>query len=214
MAVYYYISCPKQATNFLNKASLYNVDFKKNESILTEDQLVRGCVLKHEAAQKAVFELYAGKMLGVCMRYARNNADAEDMLQDAFIKVFDKIKQFKGEGSFEGWIRKIVVNTALKKYSLIRYDKEISGHDGVDADHYLSTEPGAYAHLSEKELLQLINNLPDGYRFVFNMYVIEGYSHDEIAKMLGIQSGTSRSQLAKARMMLQKQILKGQKLAV
>ena len=181
---------------------------------MTEDQLVRGCVLKNETAQKAVFDLYAGKMLGVCLRYARNNADAEDMLQDAFIKVFDKIKQFKSEGSFEGWIRKIVVNTALKKYTLIRYDKEISGHEGVDADHYFSTEPGAYAHLSEKELLLIINKLPDGYRFVFNMYVIEGYSHDEIATLLGIQSGTSRSQLAKARMMLQKQILQIQKQAV
>ena len=198
----------------MKKASLYSVDFKKNESILTEDQLVRGCVLKNEAAQKAVFDLYAGKMLGVCMRYARNNADAEDMLQDAFIKVFDKIKQFKGEGSFEGWIRKIVVNTALKKYTLIRYDKEIIGHEGVDAEHFFSTEQGAYAHLSEKELLQLINKLPDGYRFVFNMYVIEGYSHDEIATLLGIQSGTSRSQLAKARMLLQKQILQIQKQAV
>jgi len=198
----------------LKKASLYNVDFKKNESILTEDQLVKGCVLKNEAAQKAVFDLYAGKMLGVCMRYARNNADAEDMLQDAFIKVFDKIKQFKGEGSFEGWIRKIVVNTALKKYTLIRYDKEIIGHEGVDAEHFFSTEQVAYSHLSEKELLQLINKLPDGYRFVFNMYVIEGYSHDEIATMLGIQSGTSRSQLAKARMLLQKQILQIQKQAV
>jgi RNA polymerase sigma-70 factor (ECF subfamily) len=198
----------------LKKASLYSVDFKKNESILTEDQLVRGCVLKNEAAQKAVFDLYAGKMLGVCMRYARNNADAEDMLQDAFIKVFDKIKQFKGEGSFEGWIRKIVVNTALKKYTLIRYDKEIIGHEGVDAEHFFSTEQVAYSHLSEKELLQLINKLPDGYRFVFNMYVIEGYSHDEIATMLGIQSGTSRSQLAKARMLLQKQILQIQKQAV
>jgi RNA polymerase sigma-70 factor (ECF subfamily) len=198
----------------LKKASLYSVDFKKNESILTEDQLVRGCVLKNEAAQKAVFDLYAGKMLGVCMRYARNNADAEDMLQDAFIKVFDKIKQFKGEGSFEGWIRKIVVNTALKKYTLIRYDKEIIGHEGVDAEHFFSTEQVAYSHLSEKELLQLVNKLPDGYRFVFNMYVIEGYSHDEIATLLGIQSGTSRSQLAKARMLLQKQILQIQKQAV
>lgn len=181
---------------------------------MTEDQLVRGCVLKNEAAQKAVFDLYAGKMLGVCMRYARNYADAEDMLQDAFIKVFDKIKQFKGEGSFEGWIRKIVVNTALKKYTLIRYDKEIIGHEGVDAEHFFSTEQVAYSHLSEKELLQLINKLPDGYRFVFNMYVIEGYSHDEIATLLGIQSGTSRSQLAKARMLLQKQILQIQKQAV
>jgi len=198
----------------LKKASLYNVVFNQNEHNLTQDQLVKGCLHKNETAQKAVFDLYASKMLGVCQRYARNHADAEDILQDAFIKVFDKIKQFKGEGSFEGWIRKIVVNTALKKYSLIRYDKEITSHESVDADQYYTTEPAAYSHLTEKELLVLINNLPDGYRLVFNLYVIEGYSHDEIASLLGIQSGTSRSQLAKARMMLQKQLSQLQKLAV
>ncbi len=152
-------------------------------------------------------------MLGVCHRYARNSADAEDILQDAFIKVFAKIYQFKFEGSFEGWIRKIVVNTALKKYSLLRYEKELSGYEINDRDES-GMEPSAYAHITEKELLELINNLPDGYRLVFNLYVIEGYQHDEIAEMLGIQSGTSRSQLVKARSMLQKQILQIQKVAV
>ena len=152
-------------------------------------------------------------MLGVCHRYARNSADAEDILQDAFIKVFDKMHQFKFEGSFEGWIRRIVVNTALKKYSLRRYEKEVVGYEIKDKDES-SMEPSAYAHLNQKEIMNLINTLPDGYRLIFNLYVIEGYQHDEIAEMLGIQSGTSRSQLVKARNMLQKQILLLQKVAV
>ena len=152
-------------------------------------------------------------MLGVCHRYARNAADAEDILQDAFIKVFEKIHQFKFEGSFEGWIRKIVVNTALKKYTLSRYQKEVNGYESNEK--YDSTEdPAAYINLTQKDLLALINKLPDGYRLVFNMYVIEGYQHDEIAEMLKIQPGTSRSQLVKARNMLQKQIAQQQKIAV
>ena len=152
-------------------------------------------------------------MLGVCNRYARNSGDAEDILQDAFIKVFDKIRQFKFEGSFEGWIRRIMVNTALKKYSLRRYEKEVSGFEITDRNES-GMEPSAYAHLTQKELMELINNLPDGYRLIFNLYVIEGYQHDEIAAMLRIQPGTSRSQLVKARNMLQKQLLQLQKIAV
>ena len=152
-------------------------------------------------------------MLGVCNRYARNSADAEDILQDSFIKVFDKIYQFKSEGSFEGWIRRIVVNTALKKYSLRRYEKEVPGYEVTDRDESI-LEPSGYGHWTEKDLLALVNNLPDGYRIIFNLYVIEGYQHDEIAAMLNIQPGTSRSQLVKARNMLQKQILQQQKVAV
>ena len=165
------------------------------------------------SCQKEIFNRFAGRMLGVCNRYARNSADAEDILQDAFIKVFDKIHQFKFEGSFEGWIRRIAVNTALKKYSLRRYEKEVVGYELKDRDES-SMDPSAYAHLTEKDLLALINNLPDGYRLIFNLYVIEGYQHDEIAAMLGIQPGTSRSQLVKARTMLQKQITQLQKVAV
>ena len=180
---------------------------------MTEDELIRGCLQQNASCQKEVFNRFAGRMLGVCNRYARNSADAEDILQDAFIKVFDKIFQFKSEGSFEGWIRKIVVNTALKKYSLRRYEKEVVGYEIKDRDES-SMEPSAYGHLSEKDLLNLINTLPDGYRLVFNLYVVEGYQHDEIAEMLNIQSGTSRSQLVKARNMLQKQIIQLQKVAV
>jgi len=180
---------------------------------LTEDELIKGCIRDEAACQKEVFDRYASRMLGVCHRYARSSADAEDILQDSFIKVFGKIKQFKSEGSFEGWIRKIVVNTAIKKYSLTRYNKELVGYE-VNDNLQPAAEPVAYGHLTEKDLMGLINNLPDGYRLIFNLYVIEGYQHDEIAEVLGIQPGTSRSQLVKARTMLQKQILELQKVAV
>ena len=180
---------------------------------MTEDELINGCIRENAACQKEVFNRYAGHMLGVCQRYARNTDDAQDILQDSFIKVFSKIGQFKFEGSFEGWIRKIVVNTALKKYSLVRYSKELTGYE-VNENNGGNVDPAAYAHLTEKDLLVLINSLPDGYRLIFNLYVIEGYQHEEIASMLGIQPGTSRSQLVKARTMLQKQILQLQKVAV
>ena len=180
---------------------------------MTEEELIKGCIRENAACQKEVFNRFAGHMLGVCQRYARNTGDAEDILQDAFIKVFNKMGQFKFEGSFEGWIRRIVVNTALKKYSLIRYDKEFTGYD-ISESQEGTSDPAAYSHLTEKDLLVLINNLPDGYRLIFNLYVIEGYQHEEIAAMLGIQPGTSRSQLVKARTMLQKQILELQKVAV
>ena len=180
---------------------------------MTENELIRGCLREEATCQKELFNRYAGRMLGVCNRYARNSGDAEDILQDAFIKVFEKIGQFKFEGSYEGWIRRIMVNTALKKYSLRRYEKEVIGYEIKDRDES-GMEPSAYAHLTQKELMELINNLPDGYRLIFNLYVIEGYQHDEIAAMLRIQPGTSRSQLVKARNMLQKQLLQLQKIAV
>jgi RNA polymerase sigma factor (sigma-70 family) len=180
---------------------------------LTENQLIKACIKEDAASQKEVFDRFSGRMLTVCLRYARSSADAEDILQDAFIKVFDKMHQFKFEGSFEGWIRRIVVNTALKKYSLRRYEKEVVGYEIKDKDES-SVEASAYTDLTAKELMDLINALPSGYKLIFNLYVIEGYQHDEIAEMLGIQPGTSRSQLVKARNMLQKQILELQKIAV
>ncbi len=180
---------------------------------MTDEELIRGCIREDATCQKEVFNRYAGRMLGVCHRYARTAADAEDILQDAFIKVFDKIHQFKFEGSFEGWIRRIIVNTALKKYTLRRYEKEVVGYEVKDKDES-GMEPTAYSHLTQKEILDLINNLPEGYKLIFNLYVIEGFQHEEIAEMLGIQPGTSRSQLVKARTMLQKQITELQKIAV
>ena len=176
---------------------------------MTDEELIKGCIRKEARCQKGVFDRYAGRLLGVCHRYARNSADAEDILQDSFIKIFDKITQFKGEGSFEGWMRRIVVNTALKKYSLTRYSKETSFFD-MPERYESGQDEKIHDHLSEKEIIAMISKLPDGYRMVFNLYVIEGYPHDEIAEMLNIQPGTSRSQLVKARLMLQKQIKESQ----
>lgn len=198
----------------MQKASIYQVGVNGISTILTEDQLIKGCKRRDPVAQRAVFDLYAGRMLGVCERYARNYADAEDILQDAFIKVFEKVVQFKSEGSFEGWIRKIVVNTALKKYQLSRYSKEVLEEEVSVKEEQVDGDPAAYQQLTEKDILRLIHELPDGYRIIFNLYVIEGYRHEEIAELLGIQSGTSRSQLAKARLMLQKQIIALQQIAI
>ncbi len=181
---------------------------------MTDAELIKGCIREDAGCQKNLFTRYAGSLLGVSYRYARNREDAEDILQDAFIKIFKKLEQFKGDGSFEGWMRKIVVNTALKKYTVSRYSKEFSVQEVKDpADADMNDVP-AFNHLTEKDLLALINNLPDGYRLIFNMYIIEGYRHEEIADMLGIQPGTSRSQLVKARQLLQKEIIKMQKIAV
>ena len=200
------------ATFYSTKESAY-YNRSYQTIILTETDIIKGCINQHAGCQKELYNRYAGKMLGVCQRYARIGADAEDMLQESFIKIFNKMHQFKFEGSFEGWIRRIVVNTALKKYSLARYSKEVTGVEIKDSQEVFG-EAAAYGHLTEKDLLVLISNLPDGYRLIFNMYVIEGYAHEEIAEMLHIQAGTSRSQLVKARTMLQKQLLEIQKVAV
>ena len=178
---------------------------------MTEYELIKGCIKRDPACQRLLFEQFAGKMMTVCLRYAHDSMEAEDMMQDGFIRVFNYIDQFKFEGSFEGWIRRIIVNSALKHLQKKRLNfKEIndSTQDAPRIDSY------AYSNLGEDELMKLINQLPDGYRTIFNLNVIEGYSHEEIAKMLDIQPSTSRSQLVKARKMLQTQILNLQKIAV
>jgi RNA polymerase sigma-70 factor (ECF subfamily) len=142
-------------------------------------------------------------MYAVCLRYARTPSDAADILQEGFLKVFSKLSQFHFQGSFEGWIRRIMVHTALRTYQRRRYDAEQAGTDAlIEA----SVEPDVISTLSEAELLRMIADLPEGYRFVFNLVAIEGYSHAEAAAMLGIQESTSRSQLAKARKLLMEQV--------
>jgi RNA polymerase sigma-70 factor (ECF subfamily) len=158
-----------------------------------------------------VFDKFAGKMMTVCLRYARHRMEAEDLLQDAFIKVFDNIHRFEGKGSFEGWIRRIVVNTALKNVSRHSFQKENIGLEGIAES---SADPSVFGQLTEQELLAMISKLPDGYRIVFNLYVIEGYSHREIADMLDIEESTSRSQLVKARYALQNQVINSQRITL
>ncbi|MCB9296986.1 MAG: sigma-70 family RNA polymerase sigma factor [Lewinellaceae bacterium] len=178
---------------------------------MTEKELIKGCIQEDRYYQQELFRRYSGKMLMVCLRYARHEMEAEDILQDAFIKIFDNIAKFEFKGSFEGWIRRIVINTALKNYSRKSFKQEQIGLDNYPD---LPLEPEIYAHLQEEELLRLIAKLPEGYRLVFNLNAIEGYSHKEIADMLGIQESTSRSQLVKARKMLQAMIIDLQKIAV
>ncbi len=170
---------------------------------LTEADIIKGCLRGDQRSQQLLFNRFAGKMLTVCRRYARNEEEAEDMLQDTFIKVFTHLLQYQYKGSFEGWIRKIAVNTALKYLEknkmqwLENYLEKIPDHE---------IEPSALEKLQEEDLMKLIASLPDGYRAVFNLYIIDGFNHQEIAEALGIQESTSRSQLVKARLYLQHKI--------
>ena len=142
-------------------------------------------------------------MMVVCMRYSNNRMEAEDLLQDGFIKIFDNIAKFKQEGSLEGWIRRIIVNIALNK---IRATKMLFEDISTKAEVFLNDDATIVDKLSEQDLLNIINKLPNGYKYVFNMYAIEGYSHKEIADNLGIEEASSRSQYAKAKKYLQQKV--------
>jgi len=178
---------------------------------LTEEQLIKGCIQQDMECQRMLFEQYAGRMMTICLRYSCDQPEAEDILQEAFIKIFSHLSQYKFQGSFEGWMKRIVVNCALKMIQKKRIQ-----FSEIHSQELISTQPDpdALSNLTEDELLKLISNLPDGYRIVFNLSVMEGYNHDEIAALLGIQPTTSRSQLVKARRLLQKQIMSNQKIAI
>ena len=172
---------------------------------MKEEKLIQACINEEKHAQKRLYDLYASKMYYVCLRYARHELEAQDMLQDSFVKVFDKIASFKSNGSFEGWIRRIIVNTCLNYCRKKSFQQEQIGIEDYQ-DTVVSSK--AISTLSEKELLALIQQLPDGYRMVFNLYVIEGYNHKEISEMLSITESTSRSQLAKSRKWMQNMLEK------
>ena len=166
-----------------------------------EDELITGCRKRDGNAQKALYDIYSSKMYGLCHRYLKDAMEAEDVLIVAFTRIFERIDQFKGEGRFEGWIRRIVVNealTSLRKRRNMYLDAELE-----EADYQLDYR-NLEDHLEAEDLMQLINALPTGYRIVFNMYAIDGYSHKEIADSLGISENTSKSQLSRARTYLQK----------
>lgn len=172
------------------------------QATLTEHELIKRSLNNDGNCQRMLFEQHAGKMMTICLRYSNDQMEAEDLLMEGFVKVFHYLHQFKFEGSFEGWIRRIIVNTALKNLQKKKiHFEEVKEDNGIPI-----LDAGAYQHLGEKEILNLIRKLPQGYKIVFNLYAIEGYSHDEIAEMLGIHAGTSRSQLVKARKLLQQQM--------
>ncbi len=150
--------------------------------------------------QQELYERYAPKMYAVCLRYAGNAEEAEDVLQEGFIKIFNKMGSFRGEGSFEGWIRRIFVNTAIEQFRKKTYLKPITE---VEEDTLEGKYLSVLDSLAEKDIIQLVQQLSPGYRTVFNMYVIEGYTHKQIAELLGISEGTSKSQLSRAKLILQ-----------
>lgn len=168
------------------------------------EQLIENCKNGDRRAQKAIYDSLAPRMSAVCLRYMGQKESAEDVLQDGFVTLFSKLDSFSGEGSFEGWARKIFVNTALM--SLRKNDILKQTEDVDSAWDICSSEPTAIQNISHEELLNMIAELPDGFRTVFNMYVIEGYSHKEIADELQISEATSRSQLLRARALLQQKI--------
>ncbi len=166
---------------------------------MDEKQLLKGCINGDAECQRTLYRQYASKMMGICIRYAANSEEAKDFLQEGFIQIFTKIESFKGLGSFEGWMRRVVVNICLaqlrkqNQFFQVVDDNQIeSGYDSTD--NYINTE----------DLLQFIQQLPAGFRQVFNLFAIEGYSHKEIAEMLEISEGTSKSQFSRAKKALQK----------
>jgi RNA polymerase sigma factor (sigma-70 family) len=166
-----------------------------------EDELIEGCIKRDRNAQKHLYDTFSSKMYGICCRYVKNSMEAEDVLITAFTKILDRIGQFKKEGSFEGWIRRIVVNEAL---TYLRRNRSMYLETDLEVANREPDYNSLSDHLEAEELLQMITELPSGYRVVFNLYAIDGYSHKEIAEQLGISENTSKSQLSRARVYLQK----------
>ncbi len=168
-------------------------------------KLIQQCAKNDRKAQAEVYQLFSGKLFGLCLKYSKNYAEAQDNLQDGFITIFDKIGQFKHKGSFEGWMKRIIINTALQKHRAKRLlslvSEEIPDEIVVEVDDET---------VSLDYLLSIIQELPDRYRMVFNLYVLDGYSHKEIAEKLEISEGTSKSNLSRARTILKNKIEKEQ----
>jgi RNA polymerase sigma-70 factor (ECF subfamily) len=176
--------------------------------MLDDDSIIEGCAAGKRSAQSALFNRYAPAMLAVCMRYARDREEAEDILQEAFLKIFRYISTFRKEGSFEGWMKRVMINHALNHYRKRRKMPFLEDIDAINETDILDREdPDApHAPISAEKLTTLIQKLPPGYRMVFNMYVFEEFSHKEISMELNISENTSKTQLLKARRMLRKKI--------
>jgi RNA polymerase sigma-70 factor (ECF subfamily) len=171
---------------------------------MDEATMIEGCISGNPRAQKQLYDKFSGKMMGVCLRYCSNTDEAEDALQEGFVKVFTKISEFKRDGSFEGWIRRIMVNTAL---DLLRKNKKHTFNASIDdVNVHLSDGETALNQLAAEDLLMLLSKLPTGYRVVFNMFAIEGFSHKEIAEHLGVTESTSKSQYSRARAFLKESL--------
>lgn len=173
---------------------------------MTEEVILEGCLRNDSVAQRELYNTYSPKMLAVCFRYAHSREDAEDMLQEAFIKVFTQLRTFENRGSFEGWIRRIVVHTCI---NTLKKNKKFN--ESVDLIHAATVsirEETVPAVVQVKQIVDCIRSLPIGYRTVLNLFAIEGYSHREIAQLLDIEESTSRSQFTRAKGMLEELLIK------
>jgi RNA polymerase sigma-70 factor (ECF subfamily) len=178
------------------------LDLKSNHT-LTDSDLIQGSIEGDRQIQKTLYSRFAPKMYSVCLRYSGNAEDAQDLLQEGFIKVFKNLNKFRGDGSFEGWIRRIFVNTSIEHFR-----KKVNLYTVSETQEVTIEDKGLNVldNLAEKDLMTMIQELSPGYRAVFNMHVIEGYSHKEIADILSINEGTSKSQLARAKVVLRKMV--------
>ena len=166
----------------------------------SESQLIKRCLKGKLDAQKELYETYAGRLMTLCRRYAKDNMEAEDFMQEGFIKIFNNLKSFRGEGSLFGWMKTIMVHTALRQI------KKATKFSDLQESSAVQNTPNSLTLLNTEDIIKQIQNLPSGYQTIFNLYHIEGYSHKEISKLLDIGESTSRSQLTKARKMLQAKI--------
>lgn len=171
----------------------------------SEQELIKQCLKGDQAAQKKLYDTYSRTMYGICLRYSSNAEEAKDILQDGFVKVFTKLEQFSFNGSFEGWMKRVFVNTALEFY---RVNKTHMYHSDVEAAAEKPHNDFTVERISQKEILFVMNKMAPGYRAVLNLFIIEGYGHAEIAEMMGITEGTSKSQLSRARALLQQELQK------
>lgn len=169
---------------------------------MTLDELIQKCKKQDATAQGELYKQYSRALFAICLRYSPNYTEAEDNLQDAFITIFKKVEQYNGKGSFEGWIKRVTVNTVLQKYRKQRtFEIVDEGQIEDNAEEEVESE-----EIPLEFLLKIVQELPDRYRLVFTMYVMDGYQHKEIAEMLGISDGTSKSNLARGRMILKNKI--------
>jgi RNA polymerase sigma factor (sigma-70 family) len=173
--------------------------------MMNEEHIIEGCIRHNRKAQQMLWEKYSAYLLGICLRYSSDRPEAEDMLQEALLKIYFNIGDYSGTGSFKGWLRKIAINCAITYYH-----KNLRHKHYVEIDDYVSLETGEAGFEEDlytaEELFKVLNELPPGYRMVFNLYTVEGYKHREIAEMLGIDVNTSKSQYSRARAILRKKL--------
>lgn len=175
--------------------------------MMSDHQIIDGCAKHDRKAQKVLYDRYSRFLLGICLRYASDRMEAEDILQESFLKIYFNIKDFSGSGSFIGWLRKVAVNTAIT-----HYHRNLKFRYHIDIEDYISVETGTVSFeedmFTSEELFKVMNELPPGYRVVFNLYAVEGYKHKEIAELLGIDTNTSKSQYSRAKAAIREKLEK------